>query len=90
MSEEDRKIYVINLRDAYKVSRKKRAKKAISIIRNFISRHTHTQIVKISQRLNEHIWSRNIEKPPRKIRVLVKVEYNEDIESNIAEVDLAS
>jgi len=90
MSERERRVYVINLRNAYNVPRKKRAKKAINIIKNFISRHTHSKIVKISQRLNEHIWSRNIEKPPRKIRVQVKVEYDEDMESNIAEVDLAS
>ncbi|HDJ89366.1 MAG TPA: 50S ribosomal protein L31e [Thermoprotei archaeon] len=90
MSSKEKRVYIINLRDAYKVPRKKRAKKAINIIRNFVSRHTHSKIVKISQRLNEYIWSRNIEKPPRKVHVQVELEYDEDLKSNIAEVDIIS
>jgi large subunit ribosomal protein L31e len=63
--------YVINLRGAYEVSRAKRAKYAIRLIRQFVARHFRVgaEAVRIGQKLNTALWSRGIEKPPRKVCV---------------------
>lgn len=78
MSEEKKVVesreYVINLRRAYEVSRTKRAKYAVGLVRRFIARHLKVEVksVKIGQRLNEALWMRSIEKPPRRVRVSVE------------------
>jgi len=65
---EDR-IYVVPLGKAWVSPRKKRAPKAIRVLRAFISRHMKTDSLIIDEAINEKIWDRGIEKPPRKIRV---------------------
>ena len=78
MSEEKKVVltreYVINLRRAYEVSRTKRAKYAVGVIRRFVARHLKVEpkAVKVGQRLNMALWSRSIEKPPRRVRVTVE------------------
>lgn len=64
--------YVIPLRDAYEASRTRRTKRAINIVREFARRHMKAEIVKISQGVNQLIWSRGIEKPPRRIKVIMR------------------
>lgn len=66
------RIYVISLRDAYEASRTRRAKRAMSLIRKFAQRHMKGEEVRISSRVNELIWSRGAEKPPRRITVLIR------------------
>jgi len=66
------RVYVIPLRDAYEASRTRRAKRAINIIRRFAQRHMKGEVVKISQGVNKLIWARGAEKPPRRIRVLMR------------------
>ncbi len=72
------RIYTINLRRTREVSRTKRAPYAIRLIRKFVARHLHVELsqVKIHNEVNEVIWSRSIEKPPRKIKVKV-VKYKD-------------
>ncbi len=78
MSEEKKVVltreYVINLRRTYEVSRTKRAKYAVGLIRRFVARHLKVEptAVKIGQKLNMALWSRSIEKPPRRVRVTVE------------------
>lgn len=69
--EEEAKIYTIPLRDAFSAPRKKRTRKAVKIVSAYLKRHLKTEDVKISGKLNETLWVRGIEKPPRKIRVKV-------------------
>ncbi len=64
--------YIIPLRDAYEASKTKRAKKAISIIRKFAQRHMKGENVRISKGVNQVIWSRGAEKPPRRITVIIR------------------
>ncbi|MCD6369543.1 MAG: 50S ribosomal protein L31e [Thermoproteales archaeon] len=85
VSEGEYRTYVIPLRKAYYVPRPKRANKAVRLVREFVKRHLKVEDVKISNDVNEYIWSRNKEKPPRYIRVKVKV----DREEGRAEVYLA-
>jgi large subunit ribosomal protein L31e len=72
MAEEIERIYTIPLRDAYyKAPRPKRAKRAVSEIRHYLARHLKAEEEKIwlDNPVNEAIWARGIQKPPRRIRV---------------------
>jgi len=75
--------YVIPLRKVYEVPRTKRASRAIRLLKEIIKRHVKAEEVIISPEVNEYIWSRGREKPPR--RVAVKVKKYED---NTAVVEL--
>jgi large subunit ribosomal protein L31e len=75
--------YTIPLRDVWGAPKKKRAEKAIRIIRDFAKRHMKAEEVKISEEVNELIWSRGIEKPPRRIKVIMKKDKD-----NIVKVEL--
>ncbi len=63
------RIYIIPLGRALNTPRYRRAKRSINIIKEFATRHMKSQIIKISQEVNEKIWERGIKKPPRKITV---------------------
>jgi len=65
----DERIYVIPLAKARRGPRNKRAKKAIRYLREFMERHFKPESLVISQEVNEKIWSRGIQKPPRKIKI---------------------
>ena len=65
------RIYVVPLRAAYETTRTSRSRKAVKILRGFISRHmkAETGDVSISEGVNKLIWKRGIQKPPRKIKI---------------------
>ena len=66
----DERIYTVPLRKAYWTgSRLRRANRAIRILQKFVERHMKPEGLLISKEVNEHIWSRGIEKPPRRIRI---------------------
>lgn len=64
----EEKIFTIPLRKAWRTSRNRRAKKATILIEEFLERHMNGE-VKIGKSINESVWSRGIQKPPRRIRV---------------------
>lgn len=76
----EERIYTIPLRRAWIAPRKKRTPRAMRIIRSFVQRHmkVETEVkgeeeeegrLVISNEVNERLWNRGIEKPPRNIRV---------------------
>ena len=67
----EERIYTVPLSRAWIGPRNKRAPRAIRLLRSFIMRHMKIDedSLKISNEVNEHIWSRGIQKPPRKIRI---------------------
>lgn len=65
------RIYTIPLRIAYTVPRNKRTPRAIRFIRAFLTRHMKSEKIVITPELNEILWSRGIQKPPRRIKVKV-------------------
>lgn len=67
----DERIYTIPLAKARRGPRNKWAKKAIRFLREFITRHFKPESIVISQEVNEKIWERGIQKPPRKLKVRV-------------------
>jgi large subunit ribosomal protein L31e len=65
----DERIYIIPLAKARRGPRTKWAKKGIRYLREFMERHFKPESLVISQEVNEAIWARGIQKPPRKIKV---------------------
>ncbi len=77
--------YTIPLYRVYWGRRSNRAKRAVKLVRKFVARHLKAEKVVIGNDVNEYIWSRSIEKPPRRIRV--KIEFDE--KEKVAKVMLA-
>ncbi|MCW4035090.1 MAG: 50S ribosomal protein L31e [Candidatus Bathyarchaeota archaeon] len=78
----EERFYTIPLRKVWIAPRKKRAPKAARVVRAFVAKHMKLQTevdedeeeaerLVIDNEVNEKLWSRGIEKPPRKIRVRV-------------------
>lgn len=65
----DERVYTIPLSKARKGPRTKWAKKSIRYLREYMKRHFKPEYLVISQEVNEKIWERGIQKPPRKIKV---------------------
>lgn len=69
--------YNVPLRKGWlKVPRYKRSKKAVSVLREFIIRHTKCEEVKISKRVNEFIWKDGIKNPPHHIEIKILKKEN--------------
>ena len=75
---DNERLYVIPLTDAWKAAYKRRAKKCVAVIKQFASKHMKKDLksVKIGSKLNDLVWSRGIKSPPRKVKV--RVLNNED------------
>ena len=77
----EERIYTIPLRRAWISPRKKRVPRAVRMVKSFIKRHMKVEAgaeageeeekerLVISNELNEKLWGRGIEKPPRNLRV---------------------
>jgi len=66
----EEKVYTIPLRHVYAVTpRGRRAPRAVRDVRNYVARHMKSEEVAVSNEINSAIWSRSINKPPRKITV---------------------
>ena len=64
---------IVPLRHAWNITRFKRAPRAMQIIREQVIRHLKVredEELYIDPEVNEHIWKRGIENPPRKVRLL--------------------
>jgi large subunit ribosomal protein L31e len=77
----EERFYTIPLRKAWISTRKKRAPRAGRIVKSFVLKHMKVRTeaeeeedqekLVIDNEVNEKLWSRGIEKPPRRIRVRV-------------------
>jgi large subunit ribosomal protein L31e len=94
----EERFYTIPLGKAWVAPRNKRAPRAVRIIRDFIKRHMKLEAerkgedeevkskkIVISSEVNEKIWSRGIQKPPRKIRVKAVKDKNGNVIVHLAE-----
>lgn len=79
----EERIYTIPLVSVMSATRKKRANKAVRQVRNYLSRHMHSTNVKIAAPLNEVIWSRGIQKPPRSVKVKA-LKYEDSVVAELA------
>jgi len=68
----EERVYVVPLYKAFRYKRGlHRAKKAVTFLRRFMERHMKDPNIRISEEVNEIIWSRGIRNPPRRIKVRV-------------------
>ncbi|MCE4606479.1 MAG: 60S ribosomal protein L31 [Desulfurococcales archaeon] len=65
--------YTVSLGPLYYGKRTNRAARAARRLGMYVRRHTKADRVVITNDVNNYIWSRGIEKPPRYIRILVRV-----------------
>ena len=82
------KEMVVPLRAAWAVHRTQRAARAMKEIRKHVSRHMKVQEDEelwIDEAVNHAIWARGIQKPPRKIRLVVTREEGFPIEVKLVE-----
>ncbi len=93
----EERFYTIPLSKAWIVPRKKRAPKAARIVRSFVLKHMKVRTeaegeeepekLVIDNEVNEKLWSKGIEKPPRKIKVRVVKDKEGVISVLLAEGD---
>ncbi len=77
-------IYVIPLRDTRRAPRWRRANTAIKDIRSFLVRHMKSEDVKLDASINEKVWERGSEKPPRRIRVRAMKFEDGEVQAELA------
>ena len=76
------------VRAAWKVPRTKKANRAMAEIKRHVAQHMKIQEdedIWIDQAVNEVIWSRGMQKPPRKIRIVCTREEGFPLEVKLAE-----
>jgi large subunit ribosomal protein L31e len=96
----EERVYTIPLGKATVRPPKKRAPRAMQLIRAFVTKHMKVEMhlgeeeeegelprVIISSEVNEKVWGRGIEKPPRKIRVRAAKDSDGNVTVYLAEVD---
>ncbi len=72
----EERIYVVPLHGARRGKGYRRTKRAVRVLRDFVSKHMKSDDVKIMPEVNEKVWEDGIRSPPRRLRV--KVLKNEE------------
>jgi len=93
----EERIYTIPLGKAWIATPRKRASKAVRMIKDFVERHMKLETgeeleeeeepkrLMISNEVNERVWRRGIEKPPRKVRVRAAKDKDGNVTVYLAE-----
>ena len=70
---DNERIYTIPLGATYDKTRVRRARNAVKAVRKFLCRHMKAEesTVRISEKTNELLFARGMQKPPRKLKVRV-------------------
>ncbi len=88
-------VYIVPLSRVYWGRRTNRADRAVKLLKRFVARHVKADRIIIYNEVNNYIWSRGREKPPRRVKILVlvyEVEVEEEEEKKkitVARVKLA-
>ncbi|MEM2094145.1 MAG: 50S ribosomal protein L31e [Candidatus Bathyarchaeia archaeon] len=81
----EERVYIVPLfKKLRSTPAKKRTRRAVRVLREFVSRHMSSDAVAISDEVNKFLWRRSVERPPRHIRIKVTMDRD-----NIATVYLA-
>lgn len=98
----EERIYTVPLRKAWIVPPNKRAPKAMRLIKAFVTKHMKLDAGReeideeaeeeqrrllISNEVNERIWRRGIEKPPRRVRIRAAKDKEGNVTVFLAEGD---
>lgn len=65
------RIYTINLSKAWLTPKHKRTDRVVNMIKEFAIKHMKSSQIKIDQELNRYIWEKGKTNPPRKVRVRI-------------------
>lgn len=94
----EEKFYTISLGKAWIAVPKKRAPRAMKMIKDFVKRHMKFEVrgefeeeeeepkrLVVSNEVNERVWRRGIQKPPRKVRVRAAKDKDGNVTVYLAE-----
>ena len=85
------RIYTINFSKAWLTPKHKRTDRVVNMIKEFAIKHMKSSQIKIDQDLNRYIWERGKTNPPRKVRVrIVKDEDDQVIVSLYEDIVIES
>ena len=79
-------IYTIPLREVKETPRWKRSKKAVKVIREYLTKHMKVEpdMIKLDKTINEKVWEHGSEKPPLSIRVRAAKFEDGEVQAELA------
>jgi large subunit ribosomal protein L31e len=83
----EEKIFTIPLRKAFDTERTHRSRKAVDIVRNFLEKNMKAENIKIGKSINEKVWEKGIQKPPRKVRIHA-IKDNDTVYAELIGIDI--
>ncbi|KAA2282718.1 MAG: 50S ribosomal protein L31e [Candidatus Nitrosocosmicus sp.] len=73
------RIYTINFSKAWLTPKHKRTDRVINMIKEFAIKHMKSSQIKLDQELNRYIWQKGKTNPPRKVRVRIVKDEDEQV-----------
>jgi large subunit ribosomal protein L31e len=73
------RIYTINLSKAWLTPKHKRTDRVVNMIKEFAIKHMKSSQIKIDQELNRYIWEKGKTNPPRKVRVRIVKDEDDQV-----------
>jgi len=71
---DESELITLNLSGAFKAPVPRRVESAVRLIRREILRKFKVESVKIDTRINESLWKRSSARPPKRMKVQVRIE----------------
>src|SRR5215210_5474538 len=73
------RIYTINFSKAWLTPKHKRTDRVVNMIKEFAVKHMKSSQIKIDQELNRYIWEKGKTNPPRKVRVRIVKDEDDQV-----------
>ena len=73
------RIYTINLSKAWLTPKHRRTDRVVNMIKEFANKHMKSSQIKIDQELNRYIWEKGKTNPPRKVRVRIVKDEDDQV-----------
>ncbi len=73
------RIYTINFSKAWLTPKHKRTDRVVNMIKEFAIKHMKSTHIKIDQELNRYIWEKGKTNPPRKVRVRIVKDEDDQV-----------
>src|SRR5215217_603612 len=73
------RIYTINFSKAWLTPKHKRTDRVVNMIKEFAIKHLKSSQIKIDQDLNRYIWEKGKTNPPRKVRVRIVKDEDDQV-----------
>jgi len=80
------RVYNVPLRREYlKAPLYRRAKKAVTALREFVQKHMKSESISLSKDVNENIWKSGMRNPPHHIKIVAKKEKDGKVSVDLAD-----